>query len=1129
MKRKSILKALLLTVLMCCLTFALVACGGKHTVTFNYGVDGNGDGEVDVVTVEVGDGSLLEEPTDVPTRDGYTFVGWGTDNGMWNFEEDTVTADITLNARWSAGDPIDPGTPGTTVYVNYELGDGAAKSASAPPRWSGAPGTTIKLPAAPAAGAGWEFTGWLVTGETELRAAGSDYTVTGTVTITAQWKSFTKISPEWDTDGLIDDRGEVLKDLVGTYTPAGGGDITVTIAKDVLSAAMQTFLENAEEEGSMATTPETGAFHAEEKAPSCLTDGTGTLYYTVYYQVPETSLYVEESVAVYTFPISAQGHFCTNWNVTVAPTEGSTGTAQSVCTTCGNTISVTLPKFTESNVVTEETELAEGYYFKETKQELTCEQDGIVDYQYMFTSSDLTNAKVSTSDSTVKTVSFTVTTPATGHNYPDSVSYENEKFTAVCSNDECSSSYSVTVKFEAGEGTGTATGLTATFNADEHSFTFNLPSSGYTATSGGTFIGFIVKDGDGTNLNPGQSITLNADDSVTYVAQYGAHEHSYGTWEITNPSANAAGTAKRTCPICGEGTEGKTQTVTLPMLTEENISSAEGGEAGKYIKTVKSAGSCTEDREVEYSYKTASTDSCGEGLQITFTITTQASGHIWSNISWSENTASATCQNSGCEEQLSATVTFTALEDELTGTPSLSADNFSILNNALVLTLPENPYTLTIAQYFDGWKIGDETYQPKAQVTVSGTVEITPLAGNYSESRPLEIGEPGNTTGYTAMNPLWSAQINQGEKIVLSGSATSTGANSWNATVLYLWSGSAPVGNFRADNYLNGGDTMQSTEGWTIVSGATPVDDWDSFKASIANCTITITFDWRNPDMIIITTKMVGNSNNATETMVYTVFPSSGTFTKTSYNIGLGCDMSYTKITSIAVSSSCSENHTWNNGVCTDCGVVCMHDYITAGTCSTCGMTATSGEAQTYAVTDWNNAFASDTTNPKVVIDVAKNTAVSITTQIATETSNAAWGGLVTQVWAKANALTDYTRTNELAFQQGNNNSLTGAWMYSSAVCSGNQYSPMQGDPLETLTNKSGYTFKVTVAFVGTTVTIVYEGWQTESGSAENPAYSGVAIYQNVTQEALVVSVAPDAATLTGNVSVVTTTYSSAT
>ena len=572
MKRKSILKALLLTVLMCCLTFALVACGGKHTVTFNYGVDGNGDGEVDVVTVEVGDGSLLEEPTDVPTREGYTFVGWGTDNGMWNFEEDTVTADITLNARWSAGDPIDPGTPGTTVYVNYALGVGAADSDSdsdsdpsfVPNRWSGAPGTTIKLPPAPAAAAGWEFTGWLVTGETELRAAGSDYTVTGTVTITAQWKSLTKISPEWDTDGLIDDRGEVLKNLVGTYTPAGGGDITVTIAKDVLSAAMQTFLENAEEEGSMATTPETGAFHAEEKAPSCLTDGTGTLYYTVYYQVPETSLYVEESVAVYTFPISAQGHFCTNWNVTVAPTEESTGTAQSVCTTCGKTVSVTLPKFTESNVVTEETEPAEGYYFKETKQELTCVQDGIVDYQYMFTSSDLTNEKVSTSDSTVKTVSFTVTTPATGHDYPETATWQENKFVVNCNNN-CGKNYTLTITFANGGGSGDApdmSSMTVSFDEEAMTFSFKTPAQcSFTAPENQFFDGWSDDEKTyGNNVtvtvpaSENASITLTAQWTTEHTHQYGAPTFDYLTGKVL-----------RQCTLCSSG-EGRTLSYDIGLL-----------------------------------------------------------------------------------------------------------------------------------------------------------------------------------------------------------------------------------------------------------------------------------------------------------------------------------------------------------------------------------------------------------------------------------------------------------------------------------------------------------------------------------------------------------------------------------
>ena len=566
------MKALLLTVLMCCLTFALVACGGKHTVTFNYGVDGNGDGEVDVVTVEVGDGSLLEEPTDVPTREGYTFVGWGTDNGMWNFEEDTVTSDLTLTARWSAGDPIDPGTPGTTVYVNYKLGVGAADSDSdsdsdpsfVPNRWFGAPGTTIKLPPAPAADAGWEFTGWLVTGETELRAAGSDYTVTGTVTITAQWKSLTKISPEWDTDGLIDDRGEVLKNLVGTYTPAGGGDITVTIAKDVLSAAMQTFLKNAEEEGSMATTPETGAFHAEEKAPSCLTDGTGTLYYTVYYQVPETSLYVEESVAVYTFPISAQGHFCTNWNVTVAPTEESTGTAQSVCTTCGKTVSVTLPKFTESNVVTEETEPAEGYYFKETKQELTCVQDGIVDYQYMFTSSDLTNAKVSTSDSTVKTVSFKVTTPATGHNYPATATWQENKFIVSCQNN-CGEAYALTVTFANGGGSGSApemSGMTVSFDEEAMTFSFKTPAQcSFTAPENQFFDGWSDDEKTyGNNVtvtvpaSENASITLTAQWTTEHTHQYGAPTFDYLTGKVL-----------RQCTLCSSG-EGRTLSYDIGLL-----------------------------------------------------------------------------------------------------------------------------------------------------------------------------------------------------------------------------------------------------------------------------------------------------------------------------------------------------------------------------------------------------------------------------------------------------------------------------------------------------------------------------------------------------------------------------------
>lgn len=327
---------------------------------------------------------------------------------------------------------------------------------------------------------------------------------------------------------------------------------------------MQTFLENAEEEGSMATTPETGAFHAEEKAPSCLTDGTGTLYYTVYYQVPETSLYVEESVAVYTFPISAQGHFCTNWNVTVAPTEESTGTAQSVCTTCGNTVPVTLPKFTETNVVTEETELAEGYYFKETKRELTCEQDGIVDYQYMFTSSDLTNAKVSTSDSTENTVSFTVTTPATGHDYPETATRQENKFVVNCNNN-CGKNYTLTITFANGGGTGDApdmSSMTVSFDEEAMTFSFTTPAScPFTAPASNFFGGW--SDGGNTYGNSapvtvpataGAGITLTAQWTTEHAHQYGAPTFDYLTGKVL-----------RQCTLCSSG-EGRTLSYDIDSL-----------------------------------------------------------------------------------------------------------------------------------------------------------------------------------------------------------------------------------------------------------------------------------------------------------------------------------------------------------------------------------------------------------------------------------------------------------------------------------------------------------------------------------------------------------------------------------
>ena len=534
MKRKSILKALLLTVLMCCLTFALVACGGKHTVTFNYGVDGNGDGEVDVVTVEVGDGSLLEEPTDVPTREGYTFVGWGTDNGMWNFEEDTVTADITLNARWSAGDPIDPGTPGTTVYVNYELGIGAAKSdpSSVPDRWFGAPGTTIKLPPAPAADAGWEFTGWLVTGETEPRAAGSDYTVTGTVTITAQWKSVAYTQYTWQMTTPPSDSAAG----VATGTPVvGGKDITVE-------------LPAFPADESYAEYPTAGKYNVETTKATCTESAKDTLYYTI----PQTQTYESYYLQIKEQSLEepATGHLYKVWTVTQQPSATEPGTATATCENCGKTIEIPLP------AITGNTGPGEGKYSETVQQPLSCEQDGIFDYVYTIPASDLADGDAEdAAEGTVKELSFTVTTPATGHDYPATATWQADKFVVNCNNN-CGKNYTLTITFAPGapgDGTGEApemSSMAVSFDEEAMTFSFTTPEScPFTAPENQFFDGW--RDGENTYGNSAKvTVPASENASITLTAQWTTeHTHSF----TREPHYDiATDKVVITCAFCGE-------------------------------------------------------------------------------------------------------------------------------------------------------------------------------------------------------------------------------------------------------------------------------------------------------------------------------------------------------------------------------------------------------------------------------------------------------------------------------------------------------------------------------------------------------------------------------------------------
>ena len=65
----------------------------EYTVTFNP------DNENEATTQTVEASSKLEKPSD-PEKEGYTFLGWYDGETEWNFENDTVTSELTLTAKW---------------------------------------------------------------------------------------------------------------------------------------------------------------------------------------------------------------------------------------------------------------------------------------------------------------------------------------------------------------------------------------------------------------------------------------------------------------------------------------------------------------------------------------------------------------------------------------------------------------------------------------------------------------------------------------------------------------------------------------------------------------------------------------------------------------------------------------------------------------------------------------------------------------------------------------------------------------------------------------------------------------------------------------------------------------------
>ncbi len=160
---------------------SIVTATGDHTLyavwtadTFTVTFDANGGAvSPDEITVTFG-GTYPKLP--IPTRDGYTFVGWYNDEKVFveSGDEVEITADIKLTAKWTA----------IGYSITYNLGGGTADN---PLNYNIETETfTLKAPTR----TGYTFAGWTGTG---LSAATKTVTIEkgsmGDRAYTATWKA----------------------------------------------------------------------------------------------------------------------------------------------------------------------------------------------------------------------------------------------------------------------------------------------------------------------------------------------------------------------------------------------------------------------------------------------------------------------------------------------------------------------------------------------------------------------------------------------------------------------------------------------------------------------------------------------------------------------------------------------------------------------------------------------------------------------------------------------------------------------------------------------------------------------------------------------------------------------------
>ena len=164
---------------------ALIAV--RAAITFTVTFDGNGGSQITTGTAKYE--TPVAQPTEAPTRVGYTFAGWYADAACtkeYDFSA-PVTGDLTLYAKWDAN----------TYTVTFDAGKGTVSPENQTVTFD-QPYSALPTPTR----AGYDFVGWYLN-ET-LITADDTVTVAKDHTLTAAWnaRGDTQYQVEYWTEGL---------------------------------------------------------------------------------------------------------------------------------------------------------------------------------------------------------------------------------------------------------------------------------------------------------------------------------------------------------------------------------------------------------------------------------------------------------------------------------------------------------------------------------------------------------------------------------------------------------------------------------------------------------------------------------------------------------------------------------------------------------------------------------------------------------------------------------------------------------------------------------------------------------------------------------------------------------------